>query len=244
MKRLDPRADGARARLSKVRRVVAVTGGKGGIGKSSVASVLALEAARAGLRTGLLDLDLTSPSTHVLLGYPTSFPEEPFGVKPCTHAGIRCMSIAHFAGAQAAPLRGEAVTNALLELLAITNWGELDLLVVDMPPGLGDTVLEVVSLLEGAEHLVVTTGSRVVLHGVDRMLQLLRQLGVPVVGVLENMQRIPSPAAAELAAAHDVAYLGALPYDASLEEACGQADALAHTTFARTLHDRLARLCQ
>ena len=94
---LDPRADGVEARLADVKRIIAVTGGKGGIGKSSVASALALEAARAGHPVGLLDLDLTSPSTHVLLGYPTAFPEEPFGVEPCDHAGVRCMSIAHFA---------------------------------------------------------------------------------------------------------------------------------------------------
>lgn len=239
---LDPRADGAKARLADVKRIVAVTGGKGGIGKSSVASALALETARAGHATGLLDLDLTSPSTHILLGYPTAFPEEPFGVEPCVHADVRCMSIAHFVGDRAAPLRGPDVTNALLELLAITRWGALDVLVVDMPPGLGDAVLDMARLLERAEHLVVTTSSRVVLHSVERMLQLLATLGAPVAGVLENMQRAEGSAARELAAQHDVPWLGALPFDASLEDAAGDASALAATDFAAALRGVLPAL--
>ncbi len=239
---LDPRAEGARAQMENVRRIVAVTGGKGGIGKSSVASALALEAARAGHTTGLLDLDLTSPSTHVLLGYPTAFPEEPNGIEPSIHAGVRCMTIAHFAGDRAAPLRGADVTSALLELLAITHWGDLDVLVIDMPPGLGDTALDVIALLERAEHLVITTSSRVVLHSVDRMLQLLQHVGVPILGVLENMQREPTSAAAELAQQHGVAHVGALPFDASLEDAAGDHERIVDTPFANALRACLPAL--
>ncbi|MDJ0975300.1 MAG: P-loop NTPase [Planctomycetota bacterium] len=239
---LDPRADGAAARLADVKRVIAVTGGKGGIGKSSVASVLALEAAGIGHRVGLLDLDLTSPSTHVLLGYPTAFPEEPFGVEPCDHAGVRCMSIAHFAGAHAAPLRGASVSSALLEILAITNWGPLDVLVVDMPPGLGDAALDVLKLIERAEHLVVTTSSRVVLDSVNRMLQLLMRVRARVLGVIENMQRAPSSAASELAGRHGVRCLGALPYDASFEDAAGDPERISGTSFASSLRALLPAL--
>ncbi len=239
---LDPRAEGAHARLADVKRILAVTGGKGGIGKSSVASVLALASARSGRPTGLLDLDLTSPSTHVLLGYPTAFPEEPFGIDPCDHHGVRCMSIAHFARDHAAPMRGDDTTNALLELLAITNWRELDLLVVDMPPGLGDAVLDLARIVPRAEHLVVTTSSRVVLHSVDRMLQLLGKIGAPVAGVIENMTRASSAASAELAARHDVAYLGALPFDVALEDAAGDPDALCATDFAGELQRCLPAL--
>lgn len=240
--RLDPRADGAKARVAGVDRIIAVTGGKGGIGKSTVASTLALVAANEGRRTGLLDLDLTSPSAHVLLGFPTAFPEEPFGVEPSTHAGIRCMSIAHFSGSRATPLRGPAVSNALLEVLAITNWGDLDLLVIDMPPGLGDTTLDITTLLGRAENLIVTTPSRVVEHGVDRMLQLLLQVRAPILGVLENMRRTESTRAADLAKKHGVPFLGSLPFDASLEEAVGCCESLAMTDFAHALRDCVAIL--
>jgi ATP-binding protein involved in chromosome partitioning len=239
--RLDPRADGARARVADIGRIIAVTGGKGGIGKSTVASTLALVAASEGRRVGLLDLDLTSPSAHVLLGFPVAFPEEPFGVEPSTHAGIRCMSIAHFAGSHATPLRGGAVSNAILEVLAITNWGELDLLVIDMPPGLGDTTLDITTLLGRTEHLIVTTPSRVVEHGVDRMLQLLTRVGAPIVGVLENMNRETSERASDLATKYGVPYVGSLPFDATLEDAVGSCERLKKTAFARALA-RCARI--
>ena len=238
----DPRTEGARDRLAGVQRIIAVTGGKGGIGKSSVAAVLALEAAAAGHRTGLLDLDFTSPSTHVLLGYPTSFPEEPFGIEPATHAGIRCMSMAHFAGAHAAPLRGADVSGALLELLAITRWGELDLLVVDMPPGLGDATLDVLTLLDRAEHLVVTTSSRVVVDSVDRMLQLLTRTQARVLGVLENMARAPSSIAATLSERRNVRHVGTLPFDESLEHATGDCARITQTAFASAVRACLGAL--
>ncbi|MDX2342228.1 MAG: P-loop NTPase, partial [Acidimicrobiia bacterium] len=144
---IDPRSFAIDDRLAGVSRIVGVTGSKGGIGKSVVASTLALALADEGQRVGLFDLDFTSPSDHVVLGVERSFPNEEFGIDPHLVHGIHMMSVAFFAGDAAVPLRGEATTSALLELLAITRWGDIDVLILDMPPGLGDTSLDVIRLL-------------------------------------------------------------------------------------------------
>ena len=232
---LDPRLAAIDARLEGVRRVVAVTGGKGGVGKSFVASALALASANAGHATGILDLDFTSPSDHVILGFPTGFPTEEFGIDPSDHHGIRCMSIAHFAGDTPAPMRGDDVTNALLELLAITRWKELDLLVIDMPPGLGDAALDALRLLKRAEYVVVAGASRVVLESVRRTVRLMQEVGVPILGVVENMRRNGGDAVASLAAERGLPLLGAVPFDDDLEDAHGAPDRLATTAGVRAV---------
>jgi len=226
---IDPRIAVIDDRLAGVERIVAVAGSKGGIGKSVVAATVALSLADRGVRVGLFDLDFTSPSDHVVLGVDRSFPSEEFGIDPHVAHGIALMSVAFFTGDAPAPLRGSEATSALLELLAITRWGDLDVLVLDMPPGLGDASLDVVRLLPRLEFLLVGTASPVVIESVRRAVRLLGELGASFVGLVENMQRGEGPAVAELAARHDVPYLGALPFDPGLEAAHGDADALRAT---------------
>ena len=237
---IDPRLAIIPRRLAGVKRVIAVTGGKGGIGKSVVSSALALALAGRGKRAGLLDLDLTSPTDHVILGLGEQFPTEEFGLKPPQVGGVSFMSVQYFARDRAAPMRGREVTDALLELLAVTNWGALDILVVDMPPGLGDATLDAVRLLPRAEFLVVAGASAVVLETVRRMLRLLTELKPPVVGVVENMARGDVAAVKGLAAGFGVPWLGAIPYDAALEAALGDPRRIAETEAGRAL-DRIAR---
>ncbi|UCF67732.1 MAG: P-loop NTPase [Acidobacteriota bacterium] len=236
---MDPRLAGVRKRLAGIDRIIAVTGGKGGIGKSVVSVSLSLLLAESGLRTGLLDLDLTGPTDHVLLGldFGEQFPSEEFGVDPMLVGGVRFMSIACFSKQSPAALRGRDVTNALIEMLAITRWDELDVLVLDMPPGLGDTSLDIVRLLERAEHLVLATSSRVVLETVRRTLDVLAQLRTRVLGVLENMKSDSSQAVEQLASRFSVPYLGSLPEDSSLELATGTAESLVRTPTARALRE-------
>ncbi|UCE84772.1 MAG: P-loop NTPase [Deltaproteobacteria bacterium] len=246
---MDPRGSVVDRRLEGVRRIIAVGGGKGGIGKSLLASTLALTLAEEGRRAGLLDLDLTGPSDHVVLGIDACPPREDFGVEPRLVHGIRFMSIVAFVGSRPTPLRGVDVSNALLELLAITRWGTLDVLVVDMPPGLGDAMLDAVRRIPRAEHLVVATGSRVVLETVRKHLQLLRRIEAPVVGLVENMSRGGSAAVRALADELEVPLLGVLPFDAELEEATGDVARLSRTSvvgavrdLARGLHGRIRRV--
>jgi len=237
---VDPRRSILETRLADIGRILAVTGGKGGIGKSVVASTLALSLARRGRAVGLLDLDLTSPTDHVVLGAGDAYPTEEFGVEPPEIHGVRFMSVSFFSGAAPSPMRGEDVTNALLEILAITRWGKRDALVIDMPPGLGDAMLDAVRLLPRAEYLVVATAAKMVRETVRRNLRLLSELDVAITGVVENMTRGMSTAVRELAGEFAVPYLGALPWDESLEEALGDPDRLAGTPFAEALSRSVA----
>ncbi len=223
---IDPRAFAIGDRLAGVSRVIGVTGSKGGVGRSVIASTLALALADRGKRVGLFDLDFTSPSDHVVLGVERGFPEEEFGIEPHLAHGIHMVSVAFFTGDAAVPLRGDATTSALLELLAITRWGDLDILVLDMPPGLGDTNLDVIQLLPRLEFLLVGNGSRVVIDSVRRALQLFTELDVPMIGLLENMRRGNEQAVESLADTAGVPFLGSVPYDQDLEDALGDVDLL------------------
>jgi ATP-binding protein involved in chromosome partitioning len=223
---IDPRGFVVEERLAGVDRVIGVTGSKGGIGKSVVASTLALALADEGKKVGLFDLDFTSPSDHIVLGVDRSFPDEQFGIDPHVVHGIHMMSVAFFAGDAAVPLRGPATTSALLELLAITRWGALDILVLDMPPGLGDTNLDVIRLIPRLEFLLVGNASRVVIESVRRALRLITELGIPMVGLVENMRRGDSDAVSSLARTFDAPFLGAIPFDPHLEDALGTVELL------------------
>lgn len=239
---MDPRLAGIERRCTEVRRILAVTGGKGGIGKSSVASILALVLVERGLRTGLLDLDVTAPTDHVILGLDGCRPTEEFGLQPPEIHGIQFMSVSHFVGENPAPLRGADVTNVIIELLAVTCWRALDVLVIDMPPGLGDASLDVVRLLRRAEYLVVAGQSRVVLETVQRTLRFLTDLRVPIAGVVENMRREKTAAVEALTQQFGVPFLGALPFDTGLEDANGSAATISGTAVAEALRHVRDRL--
>jgi ATP-binding protein involved in chromosome partitioning len=230
----DPRTAVVEERLRPVRRVIAVTGGKGGIGKSFMAASLAIAAAERGSRAGLFDLDLTSPSIHVILGVESAAPSEDFGIDPMDADGIALMSIACFSHDAPVPLRGPEMTSALLELLAITKWQDLDVLFLDMPPGLGDTALDVVRLIDRIEFLVVGGSSPVVLAGVERAVRLLSEIGSRIVGVVDNMHR-SGDGVARLARRYDVPFLGTVPYDDAVDDALGNRDRLRRTEAFRAV---------
>ena len=229
----DPRLAIIGTRLGEVGRVVAVSSGKGGVGKSMVATALALSLAEQGRGVGLLDLDFTSPSTHVIMGVEGLYPEEEYGIVPPTVHGLRYMSIVHYSGEEPAPLRGEDVSNAIIELLAITRWGKLDYLVIDMPPGIGDATLDTLRLIPRIEFIVVTTPSRVAYRSVKRLLLLLRDLRIPVIGVLENMVMSRSRYVEDEVRGLGLRYLGAVAYDEELEAAIGDPAGLMRTRFGR-----------
>jgi ATP-binding protein involved in chromosome partitioning len=184
---MDPRPAILPARLRSVRRIIAVTGGKGGIGKSSVATNLALALADSGRAVGLLDLDLWGPSDHVILGVPKPAFREDGGLVPEPAAGLAFMSIASIARDEAVLLRGEEAGSAILELLAVTIWGELDYLIVDMPPGFADILIDATRHLPRAEHLVVTTPSALTGITTAKTISVLRRLDRPLLGVVVNL---------------------------------------------------------
>jgi len=232
---MDPRLNIINNRLADVKRIIAVSGGKGGIGKSLTASTLALGLARKGYRVGLFDLDFCGPSDHVILGIEGVCPEEDKGLIPPEIYGIRFMSIIYFSGSSPAPLRGGEVSNAIVEMLAITLWGPLDFLIMDLPPGIGDAVMDVIRLIKRVEFLVITTQSRVALSVVKKELQVLKELGMSIAGIIENMRVREHSAVVEMAESFGVPVLGSVDFDENLESSLGDARKLLKTNFARQL---------
>jgi ATP-binding protein involved in chromosome partitioning len=187
---IDPRLDIIQRRLAPVKRILVFASAKGGVGKSFCTAATAVELASRGLRTAVLDLDFQGASAHLFLGASLGFPEEEGGIKPLpVRENLELMSFAAFSGERAVPLRGEGVREAMLELLAITIWNPLDYLLVDMPPGIGDELLDLLRYVGRAEFVVIATPSPVVIQVVDRLLGLLRSLDAPVLGIVENMAR-------------------------------------------------------
>jgi len=238
----DPRINIINERIKQIRTIIAVSSGKGGVGKSLVASTLALTLAKNGYRVGLFDLDFTSPSTHVILGIEGVQPKEDKGLVPPLVHGLKYMSIVYYSGEYASPLRGVDVSNALIELLAITRWGKLDFLVVDMPPGIGDATLDLLRLIKNIKFLIVTTSSLLAFETVKKLVSLLKTLRVPILGVVENMKMNNFRAIQQGAQNLGVAFLGEIPFDVKIEESIGKTDKLLKTVFAEKVDEIVSKI--
>lgn len=232
---VDPRVSIIDERLKPVHNVIAVSSGKGGVGKSLAASTLALILAKRGYKVGLFDLDFTSPSTHVILGIEGVKPKEEKGVIPPQVHGIEYMSIVYYSGENVAPLRGADVSNALIELLSITRWSELDFLIIDMPPGIGDATLDIMRLIKRIKFLIITTPSQLAFETVKKLVNLLKDLGVLVLGVIENMKMDDSNFIRQKVQSLNVPYLGEIHFDAKIEDAIGNVDKLLYSGFAKKI---------
>jgi ATP-binding protein involved in chromosome partitioning len=182
-------------------------------------------------------LDFTSPSTHIILGAKDAQPKEEKGIVPPVVKGLAYMSIVHYTGDQATPLRGEDVSNALIELLSVTQWGELDFLVVDMPPGISDAVLDLVRLVKRIEFLIVTTPSLLAFETVKKQVSLLRDMKAPIIGVVENMKMHRTKNIEQETKKLGLKFLVEIPYDLKVEEAIGDEKKLLDTTLAQRIKE-------
>ncbi len=230
---VDPRTSMIAERTKQIGRIIAVSSGKGGVGKSLVATTLALSLARKGCKVGLFDLDFTSPSTHLILGIGGDVkPQEEKGLVPPVVNGLEYMSLVYYSHDKAAPLRGEDVSNALIELFAVTRWSKLDYLVLDMPPGIGDAVLDLIRLVPNIEFLIVTTQSQLAFETVKKLASLLIELKVPIIGVVENMKMTKTDNVRLQTEKLHVPFLGEIPYDPKIEDAIGNDKKLLETALA------------
>jgi ATP-binding protein involved in chromosome partitioning len=188
------RAEPAQARrgpqpIPGVDRVIAVSSGKGGVGKSTVATNLALALASLQPRGGLMDADVYGPSIALMLGIDEKTgPDAQKRLVPVEKHGIRAMSMGFFV-ADETPIiwRGPMLTKLITEFLRNCDWGELDTLVMDLPPGTGDVQLTLTQQVPISGGIVVTTPQEVALADVRRGIQMFRQVDAPVIGVIENM---------------------------------------------------------
>jgi ATP-binding protein involved in chromosome partitioning len=230
--------------IGRIRNIIAVASAKGGVGKSTTAVNLALALASEGARVGLLDADIYGPSQPRMLGLRGQHPTSPDGKRlaPLRAHGIVAMSIGFLVDEEQPMVwRGPMVTQALNQLISDTDWGELDYLLVDMPPGTGDTQLTMGQRVPLSGVVVVTTPQDIALIDARKGLKMFEKINVTVLGVVENMSThvcsecgheehiFGAGGGARMAADYDVPFLGSLPLDIRIRE---QADGGAPTVAA------------
>lgn len=177
-----------------IRHTIAVASGKGGVGKSTTSTNLAISLALDGAKVGLLDADVYGPNVPIMMGVH----ERPKGqgdkIIPPEAYGVKLMSMGFLVNPNDAVIwRGPMVHNALRQFLQDVNWGDLDYLVVDLPPGTGDVSLSLTQSLSITGAVIVTTPQRVALSDVVRGVSMFKQLNVPILGVVENMSYFEAP---------------------------------------------------
>jgi ATP-binding protein involved in chromosome partitioning len=222
--------------LPKVKNVIAVASGKGGVGKSTTAVNLALALAAEGAAVGILDAEIYGPSQPMMMGI-TGRPESADGttMEPLENYGVQVMSIGFLVDASDPMIwRGPMATQALEQLLRQTNWAELDYLIVDMPPGTGDIQLTLSQRVPLTGAVIVTTPQDIALADARKGLKMFEKVGVPILGIVENMavhvcskcghveHIFGADGGRKMANEYGVDYLGALPLNLSIRE---QADA-------------------
>ena len=219
--------------MEGVKNVLAVASGKGGVGKSTVSANIAVALRKAGGRVGLLDADIYGPSIPTLLNLKK---HQLYGenglIIPAETDGIRVLSMG-FLLEEDSPViwRGPMLMKALTQFLHGTKWGELDYLVIDLPPGTGDVQLSLVQTTPVAGAIVVTTPQDLALIDVKRAVRMFEQVGVPVLGVIENMSYFLCPhcegrseifghgGAAETCRRMGLRFLGEIPLQVTVREA-------------------------
>jgi len=219
--------------LEQIKNIVAVASGKGGVGKSTVAVNLALAWAAQGARVGILDADIYGPSQPLMLGLAGQRPTSVDGkhLQPLWAHGVSAMSIGFLIDAEQPMVwRGPMVTQALTQLLGETQWGALDYLVVDMPPGTGDIQLTLAQGVPVAGAVIVTTPQDIALADARKGLKMFEKVSVPVLGIVENMSVhvcshcghteaiFGTGGGARMAQEYGVKLLGELPLDAAIRE--------------------------
>lgn len=191
-----PGTRGAATRLPTVKNVIAVAAGKGGVGKSTVATNLALALRQHGAKVGLLDADIYGPSVPTMLGEAEAPPSTRPGNKigPAVYFGMPVISVGFFTERDGAVVwRGPMIHKLLQQFLEDVDWGELDYLVVDLPPGTGDAQLSLSQLIPITGAVIVTTPQEVALIDVEKAINMFKKVEVPILGVIENMSYYVCP---------------------------------------------------
>ena len=257
VRRPNEKAQGKASPLPNVRQIIAVGAGKGGVGKSTVSTMLAVGLARLGAKTGLLDADIYGPSAQTMLGL-VDLPTQAQGnmLIPFDVHGVKAMTIGKLVDPEK-PLiwRGPMAHGAFKQLATQTDWGQLDYLVIDLPPGTGDVSLTMAQLLPLTGAVVVCTPQRVAQDDCRRAIRMFEQLGIEVLGVVENMSYFVGDDGKEydlfgrggaevMAQTMNVPFLGSIPIIASLREHCDLGTPLANWEGANSIGPAIDDLCR
>lgn len=220
-------------KVRNAKKIIAVASGKGGVGKSTTSVNLALSLAKKGLKVALFDADIYGPSIPLMLGYKGKGVDSYDGmnIEPFLFSGIKSMSIGSLVDDET-PLiwRGAKACGAIQQLLTQTNWGEIDVMLIDMPPGTGDIQISVAQKLSLDGVIIVSTPQDVALADAVRGINMFKKLEVPILGIIENMSYYICPhcgeksyifghfGAKETAEEMGQAFLGEIPLDANIRE--------------------------
>lgn len=220
--------------IKNVKHIIAVASGKGGVGKSTTATNVALALLQQGAKVGMLDADIYGPSQAMMLGIaPGTRPEvkDEKWMFPITALGIKSMSMAYLIDeSQPMVWRGPMVSSALQQMLFQTLWGELDYLIVDMPPGTGDIQLTFSQKVPAAGALIVTTPQDIALQDAVKGIEMFRKVNIPVLGIVENMSMhicsncghedaiFGALGGAKIADTYHTRLLGSMPLDGSIRQ--------------------------
>lgn len=238
----NPHAPG-RIVLPNIKNVIAVASGKGGVGKSTVTANLAVALSQAGYKVGLLDADIYGPSIPLMLGVKDEKPESlaENRINPIVRGGIKVMSMG-FLVPEDKPLiwRGPMVHGALTQFLTQVEWGDLDYLLIDMPPGTGDAQLTISQSAPLAGAIIVTTPQEVSLIDARKGLGMFQNVNVPILGIIENMSGFVCPKCEDvtyifkkgggksIADAMGAPLLGSIPLDPRVTEGGDEGDPVVH----------------
>ncbi len=225
---------------SGIKHIYAIASGKGGVGKSTVTSNLAVALAKEGKKIGLLDADIYGPSQVMMMGSTAKPGSSGDKIEPTQSHGVKMISIGQMIpDGEAVVWRGPMLMKALDQLLNDVNWGELDALIIDLPPGTGDVQLSLSQKAKLSGAIIVTTPQDVAMIDARRAISMFDKLGVPLIGMIENMathicsncgheDHIFGEAGAKLEAeGRNIPYLGALPLSRATREASDQGKPIA-----------------
>ena len=217
--------------LPGVKHIIAVASGKGGVGKSTVSANLSVALAQTGAKVGLMDADIYGPNIPMMMGVPEPPEKEGDKIKPAEAHGVKVMSMGFFVPEETAIVwRGPMVHTAIQQFFRDVLWGELDYLLVDLPPGTGDAQLSLSQIVPLTGVVTVTTPQEVALYDVRKGLMMFKKVNVPLLGVIENMSffvcghcgertEIFSFAGGERAAQKfEIPFLGRIPLDPAIRE--------------------------
>ena len=227
---------------SKIKNVIAVASGKGGVGKSTVAVNLAVSLAQQGLKIGLMDADIYGPNIPMMMGVKQLPPALEQGkINPAEAYGVKLMSIGFLVDPEQPIIwRGPLLHSAIRQFVQDVLWGELDYLVVDLPPGTGDAQLSLAQTISITAGLIVTLPQEVSLEDARRGLEMFRKLSIPVIGVIENMSYLELPdgkqmdvfgsgGGEKMAKQAGVPFLGAVPLEPAVREGGDSGDPIVVT---------------